>query len=78
MSGHRFSSGEWLLTFSDMENKFDLSIVKCEPLTFECTTCNHQFDTSGKSLQQIDDEVSEHIRGNHPELLHSEPPEKAA
>jgi hypothetical protein len=53
----------------------NLKLAKYEPLTFECVHCDQQFAVLGNSLERF---VSQHINKNHPELLHSELPQKVA
>jgi hypothetical protein len=49
-----------------------LKIAKAEPLTFQCIRCDQQFKASGKPLERVASEVSDHIRREHPDLSKSD------
>jgi len=53
-------------------NQDKLKVAKYDPLTFECLSCDQQFNASGKSVEQVADEVSAHISQKHPELAYSD------
>jgi len=53
-----------------MDNE-NLKLAKYEPLTFQCVRCEQQFNASGKSIEQVAGEVSDHITREHPDLSNS-------
>lgn len=53
-------------------NQDKLRIAKYDPLIFECLSCDQQFNASGKSVEQVADEVSAHLAQKHPELAYSD------
>ena len=55
---------------ADMDNE-NLKLAKYEPLTFQCVRCEQQFNASGKSIEQVAGEVSDHITREHPDLSNS-------
>lgn len=52
-------------------------VAKYDPLTFACVACSQEFSAADKMLDQLGNEVSEHISREHPEP-HSRPQRQAA
>lgn len=59
-------------------NETKPKVAKYQPLTFQCIRCDQQFKASGKSLAQVAEELSDHIRREHPDLSNSELQRKMA
>src|SRR5437868_5255190 len=67
------SNRDWEVDTND-----NLKVARYEPLTFQCIRCDQQFAASGKSLQEVADEVSDHIARKHPCRANSEFQQKRA